>query len=374
MLTKNRIHLLPALLLAGILLLVSGCGFRSDTGSGGPGVPKQPSVKPDSVKIEITGMYQPDMTTTKPVLTLKDSTIAQQLYAAMYALPAMPDQINCTAEGGPSYNLTFLLQNKTLGTALAGRAGCASVTITGEQHARMAPTPFWSLLDKAIYLAAPPAHPTRLAIMPVPSANQPAQTGLITNISNVQRLYTAILALPQASDANGKPIYQLVFYENTLAIPAAIYQNENLINLEGNYHTRGGWYTMNSQFSQLFSQIVGAAPLTVAHPDQLTLDLDVGNTTDTRINVTDVAVIQKLYTKTLKLPLASSQKFPDCVGNDKLHGKGNWYSFAFAQWSLPILSASAYEGCVSFVNNASQQYLQGDQEFWSLAHSAAGSH
>ncbi len=366
MFKKTHSSLLPILLLTGMLILLSSCGSRSSSAAGSNNAP---SSKPDSVEIQInsTGNVGP----LAPVVTLTTNDILQQLYAATYALPQMPDRQVCTLEGGPSYTLTFLLKNKTLGTALAGREGCDPVTITGEQHDREATKEFWALLDKTIYQATPPAHPTQLSIMHVPPANQATQIALITNINKVQHLYSAILALPLGSYANDEPTYQLAFHENTLTIPATIYQKSNLINLEGNYRTRGGWFKMNDQFTQLLAETLGGTPPAPAHPDQLLLNLSSGNKSNQNITITNTTLIQKLYAKALGLPLAQSQKFPVCVGDDKVQGKGTWYIFTFSQTGLSVLQLSAYEGCLSFATNAAQQYLQGDQEFWSLVHSSA---
>jgi hypothetical protein len=359
---KTTSSLLSILLLTGMVFVLSGCSSRSGSA---PGPDSTPHGKPDRVKIEIGGAVPGPV---KPVVTLTTNDTLQQLYLVTYALPQLPEEQPCAADAGPFYTLTFLLRNKTLGTAIAEQAGCDSVMITGEQHNREATKAFWTLLDRAIYQATPPAHPTQLSIMHVPPANKIAQTALITNINTVQRLYSAILALPHGSYANDEPTYQLVFYENNLTIPATIYQKSNLIDVEGNYRTRGGWYTMNDQFKQLLAETLSGTPSTPAHPDQVSLNLTPGNQPNRNITITNTMLIQKLYTKTLGLPLAHSQQFPACVGDDKIHGKGTWYSFTFSQWNLPLLQISAYEGCTSFVTNVTQQYLQGDQEFWSLVH------
>jgi hypothetical protein len=371
MLTKTNSPFLPILLLTGVLIVLSSCGSRSGSASGPDSTP---SGKPDSVKIEISGAVMAIdgvvPSPVKPVVTLTANDTLQQLYSVTYALPQRPEGQICPADAGPGYTLTFLLRNKTLGTAVAEKAGCDSVTITGEQHDREATKEFWTLLDRAIYQATPPAHPTQLSIMHVPPANQVAQTTLITNINKVQRLYSAILALPLAGYANDEPTYQLVFHENNLIIPATIYPKSNLINLEGNFRTRGGWYTMNDRFKQLLAETLSGTTPEPAHPDQILLNLSPGNKPNRNITITNTTLIQQLYTKALALPLAQPQQFPACVGDDKVHGKGTWYSFTFSQWNLPVLQLGAYEGCAAFATNAAQQYLQSDQEFWSLVHRA----
>jgi hypothetical protein len=362
--TKTNSPFLPILLLTGVLIVLSSCGPRSGSASGPDSTP---SSKPDSVKIEIGG---PGIGPGKPVVTLTTNDILQQLYSVTYALPQMSERQICPADAGPGYRLTFLQRNKTLRTALAAKGGCGSVTITGEQHDREATKEFWALLDKAIYQATPPAHPTQLSIMHVPPANQAAQITLITNTNKVQSFYSAILALPHGSYANDEPTYQLVFHENTLAIPATIYQKSNLIDLEGNYRTRGGWFKMDDQFKQLLAETQSGATFAATHPDQLLLNVNPGNKPVRNLTITNTTLIQKLYTKEIGLPLMQPQQFPACVGDDKVHGKGTWYSFTFSQLSIPVLQLSAYEGCAAFATNAAQQYLQSDQEFWSLVHSA----
>ncbi len=361
MLTKINSSLLPTLLLAGIFIVLSGCSSRLASNS-------IPTSKPDSVKIEIGGSVPGPV---KPVVILTTSDTLQQLYSATYALPQMPDNQICPTDAGPFYTLTFLLRNKTLGTAVAEKAGCDTVTIKGEQQDREATQGFWALLNKAIYQATPPAHPTQLAIMPMSPANQPAQTALITDTNKVQRLYSAILTLPQGSYTNDQPTYQFAFLEKTLTIPAAIYQKSNLIDLEGNYRTRGGWFKINDQFKQLLAETLNGTTPTPAHPDQLLLNLMPGNRPKRDITVTNTTLISQLYTKSLELPLAQSQQFPACVGNDKIHARGTWYNFTFSQWGIPVLQLSAYEGCTSFVTNVTQEYLQSDQELWVLIHNAS---
>ncbi|HEX6777560.1 MAG TPA: hypothetical protein VF099_05115, partial [Ktedonobacterales bacterium] len=75
---KKAPAFLPALLLAGALMMLYGCSPYSTS--------SQPSGKPDSVQILIDEP-QPPPAQAKPVVTLTDTTLVQRLYATIYALP-----------------------------------------------------------------------------------------------------------------------------------------------------------------------------------------------------------------------------------------------------------------------------------------------
>jgi hypothetical protein len=200
----------------------------------------------------------------------------------------------------------------------------------------------------------------------------------------VQRLYQAILALPQApQNESCSPEsfheYQLVFHAEEQAIPSFIDKTCNTISLEGDYKSRGGTFVMNSQFKQLFEQTLAAAHFAPARPDQLTQDLQPENGVARQSTITDAGLRQQLYTKIFALPTGKAQ--PNCPsGEDKVAGKGKWYAFSFTQWDLPVLvNVDAYEGSCTFVSiDANQgmgagQVLQGDGAFWHLVHQAANS-
>ena len=363
---KQALSFLPGLLLAGALMMLYGCS---------PYASYQPSGKPDSVQILIDApTIQP--TPEKPVVTLTDTRLVQQLYATIYALPEMPAQRACTDELGPHYTLTFSQSGKTLVTVLAMRDGCRPVSIAGESQDRRATQAFWSQLDTAIYQASPPANPDGLAIEHTPDPAQAPQTAQIASAETAQRLYNAILALkwlPQGSACTdtGIPTYQLAFQTANQTIPAVIHDDCNSIDLEGAYHTRGGWYSMTEQFKQLFQQTVAGATFAPASPDQLTLQVQ-GPSTSSQTNVADTQLMQRLYQKIFTLQPTQPQ--PNCPSEaDKVAGTGKWYNLSFSQWSLPVLQIGAYEGsCMYITFSLTQQVLQSDQEFWSFVHQAAG--
>ena len=354
------------LLLAGALMMLYGCG---------PYASSQPGGKPDSVQILIDEP-QPPPAQTKPVVTLTDTTLVQRLYTTIYALPELPAQRACTAELGPHYTLTFSQSGKTLVTALAMRDGCRPVSIAGESQDRQGTQAFWSQLDTAIHQASPPANPDGLAIEHTPDPAQAPQTAQITSAETAQRLYNAILALkwlPQGSACTdtGIPEYQMVFYAAKQTIPAVIHDACNSIDLEGAYHTRGGWYSLDDQFKQVLQQTIAGATFVPATPDQLLLSVQ-RTAASSQAKVEDISLMQHLYQKVFALRPMEPQ--PDCPsGADKVAGTGTWYTLNFSQWSLPILQLDAYEGsCTYAAFSLTQQTLQSDQEFWSLIHQAAG--
>jgi hypothetical protein len=369
--TKGK-HVSPLLVLMGLLIGLSSCSSAHSA----PGSPL--GSKPDHVQIEID-RHLPSQ--EQPVVTLTVASMVQQLYSTIYALPQMPEHIACTAELGPHYTLTFYQGQKKLVTVVAENDGCRLISLSGGQLDRtaMSHTTFWDQLDNAIYEATPAAQVDWLALMPTPSSShtQPPQTAQITSISIVQRLYHAILALPPVtknnSYLNGTSDYQLNFHTPDQLAAAAIDLNQNLVALYGQYHSRGGVYRMNEQFKQLFAKILAGVVFTPARPDRLVLSLSTGKTSG-QFTVRDTQLIQKLYARILTFPTA--QPPPDnCLGNDKVAGKQKWYELTFLQWNLALLHISAYEASCTFVardfDTGQSQYLQADQQFWTLLHQAA---
>lgn len=365
---KKSHAILPALLLIGVLVMLSACGRSASALPGASG-------HPDSVHIDLDLVGpKPE----KPTVTLTAASLVQQLYATIYALPQMPEQQGCTAERGPHYTLTFTEGDQTLATVRAERDGCHPVTITGETHSRKSTTEFWTQLDHAIYQATPPAKPDSLAIAYTPDPAQAPKTARITSAETVQRLYNAILALPllppeKSCGAPGVPTYQFAFHTSQQTIPAAIDPTCNTITLNGAYQSRGGTYTLNDQFNQLLTEIVSGVTFTPAQPDKLTLSITTMQTSSQQVSVGDTALVQQLYRKVLTLQPTTTQPDWDCVGTDKAAGKGTWYSFSFSQWELPILSVDAFEGSCQYVMRSMLgQVVQGDQAFWDMIHQAAG--
>jgi hypothetical protein len=360
---KKGLALLPGLLLVGMVSLLNGCGTNPGSGS-------VPASKPDNVSISV------DLPPGEPVVTLSIASMVQQLYATIYALPQMPGNQACTQERGPHYTLTFRQGGKTLVTVIAMRDGCRPVSIAGETHDRQATADFWAQLDQAIYHASPPASVQWLAIMHTPQTGQPPQTARITAAATAQRLYNAILALPLAvannAYLNGTSGYQLVFHTADQDIPSAIDTQHNLVSLNGNLQTRTGSYTMNDQFKRLLEQTLAGATFSPAHPDVLSFTVEKEYVASQQVGIDDKSFIEKLYAKILALqPVQPQQGCPSEA--DKVAGKATWYDIRFAQWGLPVLQASAYEGsCKLIENTTTARYYQGDQEFWDLVHQAAG--
>ncbi len=369
MATKQMRAFLPTLALAALLVEMIGCGPQQIASQGGA---------PDHLQIAIYMLGAGKPTT---VVTLADASRVQHLYGTVTALPLLPQNMPCTADGGPSYTLTFLQGRKTLTTATANRFGCKPVSITGGGQDRQSNQDFWSQLDGAIYQAIPLAKPQQLAILQAAQSGQPPQIAQITSVETVQRLYQAIVALPLApQNGNCSPdtlhAYQLVFHTANQAIPSVVDRTCNTVSLDGNYKSRSGTYMMNDQFKQLFAQVLAATFFAPAQPDQLTLYVEGGNV-DRQRTVADAKLRQQLYTKLLALPPGKTQ--PNCPsGADKMSGKAMWYILNFTQWDLPVLvTVDAYEGsCTQIFLDAHQgmgtgQVLQGDEEFWNLVHQAA---
>ncbi|MFL5704766.1 MAG: hypothetical protein ACJ8AG_18290 [Ktedonobacteraceae bacterium] len=367
--TKGQ-HLLPPLLLVGLLIGLSSCGSA-------PSAPASPlGSKPDHVQIGID-RHLPSQ--EQPVVTLTVAEMVQQLYATVYALPQMPGNIACTTELGPHYTLTFYQGQKKLVTVVAENDGCRRISLSGEQQDRtaMGNKTLWDQLDNAIYEATPAAKVDWLSLMPTPSHTQPPQTARITSISTAQRLYHAILALPPVtknnSYLNGTTDYQLIFHTPDQPTAAAIDLKQKLVALDGQYHSRGGVYRMNEQFKQLFAKTLAGVVFTPARPDSLLLSLSTGKTSG-QFTVRDPQLIQKLYARIFTFPTAQPPP-NNCLGNDKVAGKQKWYELTFLQWNLTLLHISAYEASCIFVtrdfDTGQSQYLQADQQFWTLLHQAA---
>jgi hypothetical protein len=354
----------PVWLMGLLMLLISGCS--------GPNLPAAhpPTGKPDSVRLEINSLYPGS---TKPVMTLQQNPLVQQLYTQAYQLPLRPAYGACTADAGPTYTLTFFEHGKTLVTMHADSAGCRDVTIAGESQAHQASSQFWSLLQQAIYAATPPAHPTQFSrLIPLSASSPIGQTQHIPSAAKAQRLYNAILALSLGSAGDDQhPTYWLAFQTDKQTILSAVDLKNMRISLAGNNLTKSGWYKMTQQFIELLNTSLGGFPLAPAQPDQLSTTTN-ARTAQT-FNVTDHTLMQQLYTTMTTLPQSQQQNLPDCLGNDKINQQGTWYYFMFSQWGLPIYQAKAYEGCQHFVSktlSGTDIYLQDNAKIWSLIHQA----
>jgi hypothetical protein len=371
--TKKRAICLASILLGGVLLLMlSGCGASTEVRAGG--TPGAAPASPDSVRIEIDA---PSATPpeTKPAVTLTDAALVRHLYAAIYTLPALPDNLACTAERGPHYTLTFRQSTTPLVTVQANRDGCHPVTIVRATPARQATSAFWQQLDQAIFVATPPLRPDRLAIAFTPHAGQAPQSAQITSATVARQFYDAILALPLASAAHSclsapVPTYQLVFFAGEQTVLAFVDEACHTITVEGDYQSRGGTFTMTDQFRSALQSVLDSAAFAPARPDQLAPSVVKDYTTSHQAPVSDTQLMQALYDRVFTLPAIAPQ--PGCPPNaDKLARKGTYATLTFTQWKLPLLQVGTYEGSCSFIQLSTRgQWLQADQVFWDLVHRA----
>lgn len=357
--------------LVALIYALGGCGSNL---SGAQPLPTMNGNLPDRVQIEIQRV---DMTGHPPQLTLRTPAQVQQFYRTLFALPAMPGDIACTADLGPHYTLTFFAGTQKLVQAVAKREGCGPVAISGEAQERRASQAFWAQLDQVIYAATPPATVKALAIQHTLPGNQPVQTAHMTDAASAQRLYSALVSLPrtQAENCNDSqyPEYRMIFQASDQTIPAVISQQCQTLTLSGNYQSRSGVYRLTDQFKQLFSQTLATTTFAPAQPDELQQTLNAGDTSS-HGPVTDAQLMRQLYASIFTLK--SAPVAPDCPsGEDKVKGTAKWYTLDFTQWGLPVMTLSVYEGSCKLIQPspglATGQTLLGDAGFWDLLHRAA---
>ncbi len=370
MFCKHTRALVPLLALVALLSLLSGCGSNmiGQTGSA-PATPITSGNLPDSVQITLGG---PGIAQATPQLTLHKLAPVQQLYKTMLALPSMPPNISCPGDAGPSYQLVFRYGTHTLAQAEANRGGCGTVTISGGKQPRLASQSFWTQLNQAIAAATPVPKPQALAIQHTLQGNQPVLTARIANAAIAQRLYSALLALPAATNPNCSdsyyPTYQMVFQTANQAIPASISQQCNTISLNGNYQSPSGLYSLTAHFQQLFTQTLAEATFAPAQPDRLLKEIQLGNGVVVHGQVTDLSLARQLYSTIFTLQPGTIG--PDCPsGADKINHTATLYTLNFSQWSLPIMELSVYKGTCQLINPSpgiTGQTLRGDTTFWNL--------
>jgi hypothetical protein len=357
----------------GVVLALSACGVTTQAGSAS--TPGAASDAPDSLRIEIDAPGPSIPPETKPVLTLTNPALVSRLYATIYTLPAMPENIACTAERGPHYTLIFRHSAATLVTIQANRDGCGPVTISGATSVRQGTSAFWQQLDQTILAATPPLTPDRLAIAFTPHAGQPPQTAQITSATTVRQFYDTILALPKANPAPScspalVPTYQFVFFAGSQSVPAFVDDACQTVAIEGGYQSRGGAFAVNDQFRGLLRTLLTGVTFAPARPDHLTISILKDYTTSNQVSVGDSQLMLALYDHVFALPQTPSQSGcpPD---SDKVNHKGTWATFSFTQWSLPIAQFATYESSCSFVQWAiTGQWLRADPAFWDLVHRA----
>lgn len=372
---KRTRALLPALVLA-LLLALSACGTNVGAPGGAQNPPAAPGDQPDRVQIQVEA---PSLNGGKnPLLTLTQASLLQRLYSAVRTLPEMPQDQACTDELGPSYKLTFLRGGHALTALVAQRFSCQVVNFAGSQQIHQATPEFWSLVDQAVYAATPVGAPQWLAILRVLRLDQPPLTARISSTETTRRLYNAILALPLAPahsncPGSSSPAYSLLFHQANLTIPASIDRQCGTIDLEGDYHTKTGRFAMTGAFQQLLNQTLAGATFAPARPDQLSLTVLIGKGTASNRAVTDASLSQQIYTRAFTLPAAPAALPQTCDQNDKVNGKGRWYTFDFSQWGLSILHLELFEGsCRLITLFPADKLVEGDASFWDLIHRAAG--
>lgn len=184
-----------------------------------------PPAQPDRAEVvSFTGPEQP------PTLSkIASAEQAKQLYDAIRALPALPENTSCLEPKGTRYTLVFFEGEKRYQAEL-DKNGCISgPTNLGEHH--QADAAFWQLLKQT--LASVPtdmARPDTLYLKTVPASNDPSTTAsaaVITNQDVMQKLYDAIYALPKQPSGQACPavvgtIYGLTFSKDGVELLSAI--------------------------------------------------------------------------------------------------------------------------------------------------------
>lgn len=370
-----------AMFLAGLMLItltaLSACGASSVPG-GSAGTPGTSTATPDRVSIVIDEPMAPppgETATptegTQPVVMLTDAALVRQLYATIFALPALAPDRACTAELGPHYTLAFFQGTATLVTVNFHRDGCWPVAIVGETLVREGSREFGQQLDQAILTATPPLSPDRLAIATAPHAGQAPQSALITSAPAAQQVYDAIIALPRANVAQGcpadsEPTYQLVFSAGEHQVPASVNETCQTVEVDGDYQWRGGKFTMGDQFRSMLQAVLAGITFASARPDNLAVAGEKGQTASYQPAISDDQLMLALYNQVFLLPETAPQ--PGCPpDSDKVAGTGTFVTLTFTQRGLPLVRIDTYQGSCSYVQlPATGQWLQGDQGFWDL--------
>ena len=378
---KKQPILLTVLILG--LVMLSACGTSASPGSiaGTPvATPAATPAQPDQVRIFDDEPVAPSLgelatptTGVQPTVTLSDVALVRQLYATIFSLPELPPDRPCTAERGPHYTLTFLQGTTTVASVVAKREGCGPVTIAGESQIREASNDFWQQLDQAILTATPPLNPDRLAVATAAHPTQAPQSAMIASAATAEQVYDAILALPRSNTAlncvaEPQPTYQLVFFQGDQALPASVNEGCGMIEMDGGFQWRGGWFSMNDDFKKMLQGVLAGVTFAPAQPDHLEMTVSTAQVVGHYASVNKHQLMLDLYAQLFTLPGTSVQQ--GCPPNsDKLAGKGTHTTLVFTQWNLPLVQVDTYEGsCSSIQLNEVGMWLQGNQTFWDLLH------
>lgn len=176
-----------------------------------------PPAQPDRLEVVSFAADQ-----TPPLLTaITSSEQAKQLYDAMRALPALPENAACPDHSGARYSLVFFQGEKRY-RSLLDASGCISGPLDLAEH-HQANDDFWHLFKQTLASApTQPAEPDTLNMKTIPASNDPSSTASATTIQNkaiVQQVYDAIFALPeqpanQSCPATKGTLYGLSFSLN----------------------------------------------------------------------------------------------------------------------------------------------------------------
>ncbi len=362
---------LTAMLILGLLIGFGGCGVTSNAGND----TFKPTGSPDSMSITIHTVVPQN--NEQAAILIHDTSLVQHLYATIYALPPMPAQQACTADGGPSYTLTFSQGATRLVQLQADRFGCRPIYIDNPTQARQTTTDFWNQLDSIIAEGLPTPQIAWAAVKRQVSPDQPPQTARLASAQTAQQLYQAIIdlhATAQNSDPSDSFDYEVVFHTADQAIPALISVQHKLVRLEGNFHSHTGTYAFDNNFQQVLTNALTGETFAPAKPDAATLTVTTLQASS-HATITNATQLQQLYGKILSLPTIQPQA--DCPSeSDKLAGKFTWYYFT--QWDLPIMHIDAYAGSCQSIDIGwadaitTNHYLQGDESFWLLLRALAG--
>lgn len=351
----------PATLVA--VLLVAGCGARG----GGNGA--LPNAHPDRMLITTNGLGPQG--TVQVTVTVDDAAAAAKLYAAIFALPALPQSVACPAIAGPSYTLAFFESGQAVVTAVADRGGCQTVTI-GTTDTRQADAVFWTLLEQTIAEHAPALRTTRLEAMRVALPDHPPVIFTLNAAGPAQTLYDAIGALPDrpASSAcvPSGTRDELIFFAGDQRIQGTADHN-GCVTLSLPALASQATHQADAAFWALLDRTLASASAVTARPDQLDVKVSPSSSDPTATasvkTITQPTVMQPLYDALFALP-----KPPE--GWRCTSAPGTLYGFSFSWHGMGLVSAVADAGCntVTFDGNVIRL---ANQRFWDALLRAASS-